>query len=70
MKKIVSILMALMLVLGLCTACGGETGTNVKTKPRATAHTYNVALVNPPSTSATPEILHRANSPPTRARHR
>lgn len=45
MKKIVSILMALMLVLGVCTACGGETGTTGETTPRDTDNTYKVAIV-------------------------
>ncbi len=45
MKKLVSILMALMLVLGVCTACGGETGTTGETTPRDTDNTYKVAIV-------------------------
>ena len=45
MKKIVSILMALMLVLGVCTACGGETGTTGETTPRDTDNTYKDAIV-------------------------
>ncbi len=45
MKKLVSILLGLALVLGVCTACGGETGTAGQTTPRDTDNTYKVAIV-------------------------
>lgn len=45
MKKLLTILMALVLTLGVCTACGTETGTAGETTPRDSDNTYKVAIV-------------------------
>lgn len=47
MKKIVSIVLGLILVLGVCTACGKSdtTGLNGETTPRDTDQTFKVAIV-------------------------